>query len=60
MSGVYKLLEHFPDLSFAQSNIDSYNAELIQEMEADPRFHRSALLFDPTRATRRCGRTASP
>jgi tryptophan 7-halogenase len=33
MSGVYKLLEHFPDLSFAQSNIDSYNAELINEME---------------------------
>jgi tryptophan halogenase len=33
MSGVYKLLEHFPDLGFAQSNIDSYNGELIQEME---------------------------
>jgi tryptophan 7-halogenase len=33
MSGVYKLLEHFPDTSFAQSNIDSYNTELIQEIE---------------------------
>jgi len=33
MSGVYKLLEHFPNCAFAQSNIDSYNAELIQEME---------------------------
>jgi tryptophan halogenase len=33
MSGVYKLLEHFPDRGFAQSNIDSYNSELIQEME---------------------------
>jgi tryptophan halogenase len=33
MSGVYKLLEHFPDTSFAQTNIDSYNAELIQENE---------------------------
>jgi tryptophan halogenase len=33
MSGVYKLLEHFPNTSFAQSNIDSYNNELIQEME---------------------------
>jgi tryptophan halogenase len=33
MSGVYRLLEHFPDLKFAQSNIDSYNGELIQEME---------------------------
>src|SRR6202035_2380761 len=33
MSGVYKLLEHFPDTSFAQSNIDSYHTELIQEIE---------------------------
>jgi tryptophan halogenase len=33
MSGVYKLLEHFPNTAFKQSNIDSYNAELIQEME---------------------------
>lgn len=34
MSGVYKLLEHFPDRSFATANIDSYNAELCVEMEA--------------------------
>lgn len=34
MSGVYKLLEHFPDLSFASVNIDSYNRELIAEMES--------------------------
>jgi tryptophan 7-halogenase len=34
MSGLYKLLEHFPDLSFAPSNIDSYNRELIAEMES--------------------------
>jgi len=33
MSGVYKLLEHFPTLEFAQANTDSYNRELIQEME---------------------------
>ena len=33
MSGLYKLLEHFPDLSFAPSNIDSYNRELIRELE---------------------------
>jgi tryptophan halogenase len=33
MSGIYKLLEHFPNCSFAQSNIDSYNNELIQEIE---------------------------
>jgi tryptophan halogenase len=33
ISGVYKLLEHFPDKAFDQSNIDSYNAELIGEIE---------------------------
>jgi tryptophan 7-halogenase len=33
MAGVYKLLEHFPNTSFAQSNIDSYNTELIHEIE---------------------------
>jgi tryptophan 7-halogenase len=34
MSGLYNLLDHFPDLSFEQANIDSYNAELIDEMES--------------------------
>jgi tryptophan halogenase len=34
MSGVYKLLEHFPNTAFAQANIDSYNRELIHEMES--------------------------
>ncbi|MDB6086650.1 MAG: tryptophan halogenase [Gammaproteobacteria bacterium] len=33
MSGVYKLLEHFPTTAFVQSNIDSYNTELIAEFE---------------------------
>jgi tryptophan 7-halogenase len=33
MSGTYKLLEHFPNTAFAQENIDSYNNELIQEIE---------------------------
>jgi tryptophan halogenase len=33
MSGVYKLLEHFPDRNFDRTNIDSYNAELIGESE---------------------------
>src|ERR1700736_3891098 len=32
-SGVYHLLEHFPDQGFDQINIDSYNAELIYENE---------------------------
>jgi tryptophan halogenase len=33
MSGVYKLLEHFPNKAFDQANIDSYNSELIAEVE---------------------------
>ena len=32
-SGLYHLLEHFPDLGFDQTNIDSYNRELIEECE---------------------------
>jgi tryptophan 7-halogenase len=32
-SGLYHLLEHFPDLGFDQANIDSYNRELIEECE---------------------------
>jgi tryptophan halogenase len=32
-SGLYHLLEHFPDLGFDQSNIESYNRELIEECE---------------------------
>jgi tryptophan halogenase len=32
-SGLYHLLEHFPDAAFDQTNIDSYNAELIYENE---------------------------
>jgi len=34
MSGVYKLLEHFPNRAFARANIDSYNNELIREIES--------------------------
>ena len=32
-SGMYHLLEHFPDRDFDQTNIDSYNGELIEEAE---------------------------
>jgi tryptophan halogenase len=32
-SGLYHLLEHFPDRGFDQTNIDSYNDELIYENE---------------------------
>jgi tryptophan halogenase len=33
-SGMYHLLDHFPDKNFDQTNIDSYNAEVIHECEA--------------------------
>ena len=32
-SGLYHLLEHFPDRQFDQANIDSYNRELTDEIE---------------------------
>jgi tryptophan halogenase len=32
-SALYRLLEHFPDRRFDQTNIDSYNSELIAENE---------------------------
>lgn len=33
VSGLYNLLDHFPDRHFDQANVDSYNAELAEEME---------------------------
>ncbi len=33
MSGIYNLLDHFPDRDFAPANIESYNRELIAEIE---------------------------
>jgi tryptophan 7-halogenase len=32
-SGLYHLLEHFPDRDFDQANIDAYNARVIDEVE---------------------------
>jgi len=32
-SGIYHLLEHYPDTHFDRSNIDSYNAEVAYEYE---------------------------
>jgi tryptophan 7-halogenase len=32
-SGLYHLLEHFPDRNFDQSNINAYNARVIDEVE---------------------------
>jgi tryptophan halogenase len=33
ISGVYNLLDHFPDWTFDQNNIDSYNSLLVDELE---------------------------
>lgn len=33
VNGLHNLLDHFPDRAFDQANIDSYNTELIEEME---------------------------
>jgi tryptophan 7-halogenase len=33
VSGLYNLLDHFPDRRFDEANTDSYNAELTEEME---------------------------
>ena len=33
-SGLYHLLEHFPDRNFDQTNINAYNARVIEEVEA--------------------------
>jgi tryptophan halogenase len=33
MNGAFNLLDHFPDKTFAPSNIDSYNSELSEEMD---------------------------
>jgi len=32
-SGVFNLLDHFPDRNFDAANIDAYNAELVDEIE---------------------------
>ena len=63
MSGMYKLLEHFPDRDFAQSNIDSYNAELGHEMERIRDFivlHYCLTGRDDTPFWRDCGRIELP
>ncbi|MDE2348219.1 MAG: tryptophan 7-halogenase [Gammaproteobacteria bacterium] len=63
MSGVYKLLEHFPDKSFAAVNIDSYNAELGAEMEAIRDFlilHYAGTQRDDTPFWRHCAGMALP
>lgn len=56
-SGIYNLMDHFPDLDFDQRNIDSYNAELIAEFEAVRDFivlHYCATQRDDTPLWRYC------
>ena len=62
-SGVYHLLEHFPDLGFDQANIDTYNARLIDEVEAIRDFivlHYCLSRRDDTEFWRYCGSMSIP
>jgi tryptophan halogenase len=62
-SGLYHLLEHFPDKGFDQSNIDSYNDELIYENERIRDFivlHYCLTQRDDTPLWRYCRSMAIP
>jgi tryptophan halogenase len=62
-SGMYHLLEHFPDKDFDQSNIDSYNDELIYENERIRDFivlHYCLTQRDDTPLWRYCRSMAIP
>jgi len=57
MSGIYNLLDHFPDRDFAPANIQSYNRELIAEIEHVRDFvilHYCATERDDTEFWRYC------
>jgi tryptophan halogenase len=57
ISGIYNLLDHFPDRDFAPANIASYNDELIAEIEHVRDFiilHYSATERDDTEFWRQC------
>ena len=63
MSGVYNLLEHFPDRDFEPSNIASYNNDLIAEIERVRDFivlHYCAVSRDDTPFWRDCRAMALP
>ncbi len=63
MSGMYNLLDHFPDRGFDQATIDSYNAELIDEMEHIRDFivlHYCTTKRDDTALWRYCQAMALP
>jgi tryptophan 7-halogenase len=62
-SGMYHLLEHFPDKNFDQTNIDSYNDELIYENERIRDFivlHYCLTQRDDTPLWRYCRSMALP
>jgi tryptophan halogenase len=62
-SGMYHLLEHFPDKEFDQTNIDSYNDELIYENERIRDFivlHYCLTQRDDTPLWRYCRSMAVP
>jgi len=57
MSGVYNLLDHFPDRDFEPSNTQAYNDDLIEEMEHIRDFiilHYCATQRDDTPLWRYC------
>ena len=63
MSGVYKLLEHFPDKTFEPSNIAAYNDDLIADMERVRDFivlHYSAAGRDDSPFWKDCRNMALP
>lgn len=63
MSGVYNLLEHFPDRDFDPANIAAYNAGLIEEIERIRDFvvlHYCATERDDTAFWRGCRAMALP
>jgi len=62
-SGMFHLLEHFPDQAFDQANIDSYNAELTDEAERIRDFivlHYCLTLRDDAPLWRYCRSMAIP
>ena len=62
-SGMYHLLEHFPDRGFDQTNIDSYNDELVFENERIRDFivlHYCLTQRDDTPLWRYCRSMAIP
>ena len=63
VSGIFHLLDHFPDRDFDRSNIDSYNEELIVETERIRDFialHYCLTQRDDTALWRDCRAMALP